>query len=601
MPGPSKRLGLVGCALMLLASVPGAGHAAVTAVPVASGFSRPVVAASPPGDTARLFVVEQHTGRIRIVRLADGSIEPADFLDLGGLATGNEQGLLGLAFHPDYASNGWFYVNLTVSSGDTEVRRYQVSGDPDVADPTSGTLVLGWSQPQTNHNGGWLGFGPDGYLYVSSGDGGSSDDAGTGHTSGTGNAQDVTNNLLGKMLRIDVDGDDFPADAARNYAIPPSNPFVGVAGDDEIWAYGLRNPWRASFDRQTGDLWMADVGQNTREEIDVQPAASTGGENYGWRLREGTIATPSGGVGGARPAGAIDPIYDYAHGGGALEGFSVTGGYVYRGPVAEIQGHYFFADYVTERIWSLVWDGSDPSGFDGTNHTSFVDRTAELASDGAAIGEISSFGEDALGNLYVIDLGGEIFRIVAGTPPSSTSSTTTTVTSSTFPGTTTTTSTLVPAVLLPGRKLVVKRTRRGTQRLRMVVKDSSVTGASPCEIDGELRIEAVGSATAPRSIALDAALWSPIDAAAPERGCRYRRGPIVSSVRTKTGRILKVVATDDDLGVRLATDPCPVRIEIAHGDVRSCVEFGGESRHVPDRKLVARDAPVATACPRRDP
>lgn len=374
---------------------------ALTTVRVASGLSRPVYVTAPPDDLDRLFIVEQHTGRIRILNLADGSINAAPFLDINGLATGNEQGLLGLAFDPDYAATGHFYVNLTVSGRTTHIRRYTVSGDPNVADPATSRTVLTYAQPQTNHNSGWIGFGPDGYLYIATGDGGGSDDNDGGHTAGTGNAQDITANLLGKMLRLDIDGDDFPADDARNYAIPSDNPFVDITGDDEIWAYGLRNPWRASFDRATGDLYIGDVGQRNREEIDFQPAASTGGENYGWRLREGFIATPTGGVGGARPPGAIDPIHDYPRSDGQV----ITGGYVYRGAaIPDLQGTYFFADYGTARIWSFR--------FDGTTRTAFTERTAELRPRGATIGQISSFGEDAAGNLYIVDLGGEVFRIV---------------------------------------------------------------------------------------------------------------------------------------------------------------------------------------------
>lgn len=586
---------VAGIAIAIAGACIGSARAAVTTERVASGLARPVFATSPPGDTERLFVVEQHSGRVRILDLGGGGIAATDFLDLDGLATGTEQGLLGLAFHPDYAANGWFYVNLTVSGGDTEIRRYQVSADPDVADAASASLVLGYPQPQENHNGGWLGFGPDGYLYVCAGDGGARDDSGTGHTAGTGNAQDVTDDLLGKVLRIDVDGDDFPGDATRNYAIPASNPFVGVPGDDEIWSWGLRNPWRASFDRATGDLWIGDVGQDTREEIDVQPAGSAGGENYGWRLREGTIATPTGGVGGPRPAGAIDPIYDYAHGSGALQGFSVTGGYVYRGPITEIQGHYFFADYVTERIWSLVWDGSDPSGFDGTNYGALTDRTDELAPDGYTIDEISSFAEDAVGNLYVIDLGGEIFRVVdAGTPTSTTATSTTT----SLPTSTTTTTMAGEATLLPARKVVVRRTRRGGQRLAMVVRDAAVASGTPCEVGGELIVHAIGAGVVPRSFSLDAAQWKPLRAKAPERGCVYRRGPVVSVVRVKEGRMLKVLASGDDLGVPLATDPRPVRLEVRQGGVRHCVEVdSGTGRWMPDRKLVAKPSVTATACP----
>jgi hypothetical protein len=378
----------------------------------------PVYLTAPPGDTSRVFVLEQHTGRIRIIHLPTHSLEPTPFLTIPGLPTGSEQGLLGLAFHPDYETNGYFYVDYT--DPDTRIVRYQVSADPDVADPGSATPVLGFTQPQSNHNGGWIGFGPDGFLYVASGDGGGGNDQGTGHTTGTGNAQDITDNLLGKILRIDVDADDFPGDSQRNYSIPADNPFVRIDGDDEIWATGLRNPWRASFDRLTGDLYVGDVGQGRCEELDVQPAASVGGENYGWRLREGTIATPT--VGGPPPAGAIEPIFDYPHAGtdelcsdpgAGFTGIAITGGYVYRGPAAELAGRYFFADFGTGRLWSLRYDGSPPSVFDGTNYTELTDHTGDPAftPDAGSIELVSSFGEDAAGNLYVVDYGGEVFTI----------------------------------------------------------------------------------------------------------------------------------------------------------------------------------------------
>ena len=261
---------------------------AVSVERVASGLAHPVFLTTPPGDFDRVFIIEQHTGRIRILDLASGIVQPTPFLTVTGLSGGGERGLLGLAFHPNYANNGFFYVNITVPA--TRILRYSVSiGDPDVADPASQTSILEIEQPQENHNGGWIGFGPDGYLYIATGDGGASNDSGTGHTPAIGNAQDLTS-LLGKILRLDVDGDDFPYDANRNYSIPALNPFVGIAGNDEIWAYGLRNPWRPSFDRLTGDLYIADVGQGACEEINLQLAESSGGENYGWRLREGVIA-----------------------------------------------------------------------------------------------------------------------------------------------------------------------------------------------------------------------------------------------------------------------------------------------------------------------
>lgn len=368
---------------------------------VASGLDRPVFATSAPGDDDRLYVLEQHTGDIKILDLSTNTVT-GTFLSLpGGLSTGNEQGLLGLAFHPDYASNGLFYVNYTNGGGDTQVQEFTRS-TANTADASSARNILSVNQPFSNHNAGWMGFGQDNLLYVATGDGGSGFDP-------QGNSQDITNNLLGKMLRIDINGDDFAADANRNYAIPSSNPFVGQTGDDEIFSYGLRNPWRNSFDRQTGDLWIADVGQGEREEIDVL-LNGTSGQNYGWVEREGTV--------GPTLAGAIDPIYDYEHGSGDLEGFSVTGGYVYRGPISELDGHYFFADFVTDNLWSLKLDGNDETQFDGTNFSDFINWT-DLVDPEFNLNNISSFAEDGDGNLYIIELGGDIFRIASVPEPSS--------------------------------------------------------------------------------------------------------------------------------------------------------------------------------------
>lgn len=403
---------LVMFAATCLLAPPLANAAPFETVRLTTGLDRPLYLTAPAGASDQVFVLEQHSGKVLRMNRQTGAVDATPFLQLGGLATGSEQGLLGLAFHPRYASNGYFYVNYTDSGGTTRIVRYQRSAaDPTRADAASATPIVSYAQPQANHNGGWMGFGPDGYLYIASGDGGGGNDDDAGHTPGTGNAQDLTDNPLGKLLRIDVDGDDFAADAARNYAIPASNPFVGATGDDEIWAYGLRNPWRASFDRATGDLYIGDVGQGSREEIDVQPAASGGGENYGWRPREGTIATP--GIGDPAPPGAIDPVYDYLHGSGALQGSSVTGGYVYRGPIAELQGQYFFADFINGRIWSFVYDGDDASAFDGSNYTDFTDWTDVLSPDAGSIDNVASFGEDADGNLYLIDLDGDVFTLRA--------------------------------------------------------------------------------------------------------------------------------------------------------------------------------------------
>ena len=369
---------------------------ALTTVRVASGLTLPLYVVAPPGHFDRLFIVEQRSGtqgRIKILNLVTGTVNTTPFLTVTGVSTGNEQGLLGLAFHPDYASNGYFYVNFTNTAGTTVIRRYTASADPNLADPNSAYPILFIAQPYSNHNGGWISFGLDGYLYIGMGDGGSGGDP-------QNHAQNI-NDLLGKMLRLDVNGDDFPADPNSNYAIPPTNPFVGVNGRDEVWAYGLRNPWRCSFDRLTGDLYMGDVGQNAWEEISFQPAASTCGQNYGWRCYEGNHAYNTSGC--PSPTTMVFPIYEFSHSGGHC---SVTGGYVYRGnQICDLRGTYFFADYCSNRIWSFRYDGS--------NLTEFLDRTTELDPPGTlTINSITSFGEDAAGELYICDQGGEIFKII---------------------------------------------------------------------------------------------------------------------------------------------------------------------------------------------
>ena len=371
---------------------------------IATGFEQPLYATAPSGDSSRLFVLEKASGNIRVIRLANNSVLAEPFLRVGNISSQGERGLLGLAFHPNYASNGEFFVSVTNLDGDSEIRRYTRSTNPDRANSNSAQVLLTIPQFASNHNGGWIGFGPDGFLYMSSGDGGGGNDPQL-------NGQDLTT-LLGTILRIDVNGDDFPNDNTRNYRIPNSNPFIGteVNGTNarpEIWAYGLRNPWRASFDRQTGDLLIADVGQGAREEINFQPAGSSGGENYGWRLREGEIATPS--VGGARPSNNREPIYTYQRSGSVFAGTSVTGGYRYRGPVSEISGNYFFADFVNGRIWSLV-----PSANGFSQLTFWSDQ---LTPNLGSVNNVASFGEDANGNLYIVDFDGDIFRFISNNPP----------------------------------------------------------------------------------------------------------------------------------------------------------------------------------------
>ncbi len=365
----------------------------------AGDFNQPIgIVNSGAANDDRLFIVQQG-GLIRILQ-SDGSILPTPFLSLVGQVStgGNEQGLLGLAFHPNYANNGYFYVNYTNLSGDTVIARFSVSsGDPNVADPTSQLILLTVDQPYTNHNGGDLHFGPDGYLYIGMGDGGSGGDP-------ANYAQTMTS-LLGKMLRIDVDsGAGSPPDCGggSNYSIPSDNPLSDGPGGtcDEIWASGLRNPWRFSFDRHLGDMFIGDVGQNQWEEIDWQPASSIGGENYGWRCYEGDATFNLTDCG---PASSYTfPVFTYSH---VQSNCSVTGGYVYRGeqyPV--LWGHYIFADFCSGRFWALHPDG------DGEWQSIVLGQLQSLG--------VTSFGEDNLGELYVSNRSnGTIYRVQEDTPP----------------------------------------------------------------------------------------------------------------------------------------------------------------------------------------
>lgn len=359
---------------------PNAAYAQLDAEPVATGFDRPLFLTAPLGDP-RLFVLEQHTALIRIIE--NGAVLPTPFLSLTGqVATGNEQGLLGLAFHPDYGTNGLLYVNYTDTSGTTRVVRYQVSADPNVASSASAFELMNFPQPFSNHNAGMMAFGPDGYLYIATGDGGSSNDP--------DNRAQTPTDPLGKMLRVDVDG-------GTPFAIPPSNPFVGLGTHDErIWAVGLRNPWRFSFDRGTGDMYIGDVGQNALEEINYQPASSPGGENYGWKIMEG-FECRGGGTACLPQPTLTAPVWDIAH----PLARSITGGYVYRGgAIPQIQGHYFFGDFVSAIVRSFRIQGG-----------AAVDEQ-DWASDLGNIPNIASFGEDAAGELYICSFNGTVYKIV---------------------------------------------------------------------------------------------------------------------------------------------------------------------------------------------
>ncbi len=349
---------------------------------IANGFDSPVDIATAGDD--RLFVVEQD-GAIKII---DGNqdVLPVPFLDIDGQvgSSGNEQGLLGLAFHPNYSDNGYFFVYYTKNNGDTRVSRFSVDGsNPNLADVSSELVILEADQPYSNHNGGCIKFGPDGYLYISLGDGGSGGDP-------QGNGQNRLT-FLGKMLRIDIDN-------GNPYSIPDTNPF---AFDDftldEIWALGLRNAWRFSFDRQTGDMWIADVGQNEWEEVNFQPGSSSGGENYGWRCYEGLVPYNNDPDDCPDVSQLIMPVQVYNN--NFTNGCSITGGFVYRGQsFPELYGHYLYTDYCSGRIWSIT-----PDEDGGWTNIELLNSTNN---------EFTSFGEDQEGELYLAGRGtGNIYQI----------------------------------------------------------------------------------------------------------------------------------------------------------------------------------------------
>lgn len=346
---------------------------------VASGLQSPLQVLSAPHDPERLFIVEQG-GLIKI--LESGSVLSQPFLDLSGSTTAFvEQGLLAMAFHPDFAQNGWVFVHYTNLNGHTRVDRFTVdSNNPNKLDAATQVNVLGVDQPAIFHNGGMLAFGADGLLYLGLGDGGA----------GGAPAQDGQS-LLGKMLRLDVD--------ALPYQIPASNPFVGDPNvRDEIWAMGVRNPWRFSFDRELGDLWIGDVGESSWEEVNFAPASSSGGENYGWQTMEGPDChVPAT---GCNQAGLTLPFFSYPYGGNPYR-CSITGGYVYRGEaMARMRGRYFYADYCSGQVFSLRRDAQGQV-------IDQMDHSAEFGQ----VGQIVSFGEDARGELYVVSLNGAVYRL----------------------------------------------------------------------------------------------------------------------------------------------------------------------------------------------
>lgn len=350
---------------------------------VASGLAQPLYLTAPAGDS-RLFIVER-PGRIRIV--ANGALLPTPFLDISSkTSTTGERGLLSVAFHPQYAQNGSFFIYYTDLNGDIAVDRMKVSTiNANLADPaTAGRVITIPHREFSNHNGGQLAFGPDGYLYMATGDGGGAGDPAR-------NAQNL-NSLLGKILRLDV-GIIVPG---QTYGIPSGNPYAGQAGRrGEIWAYGLRNPWRFAFDRTDGLLYIADVGQDQREEVDVAPAAQ-GGQNYGWNIMEGTACYNAA---SCDQTGLTLPVFEYLHGANDANGCSITGGYVYRGTaIPELAGTYFYSDFCKGYLKSFAYRN-------GT-----VSAAQEWTVDNP--GNVLSFGQDAQGELYVLAGSGQVYRII---------------------------------------------------------------------------------------------------------------------------------------------------------------------------------------------
>jgi glucose/arabinose dehydrogenase len=351
-------------------------------VAVASGLIAPVFATAPAGD-ARLFIVER-AGRILIFQ--NGAVVPLAFLDISArVSVAGEGGLLSMAFDPQFATNGFFYVYFTELTGDIAIERFQVSGNPNVANPVPLRIITITHRAFDNHKGGLVAFGPDGFLYLATGDGGSGGDP-------LGNGQNL-NSLLGKLLRIDVS----TSNIAAPYMIPPTNPFVGQIGRRaEIWAFGLRNPWRYAFDAPTGLLYIADVGQGAREEVNMNAAAAAG-LNYGWNITEGSLCFPAD---PCNRTGITLPVLEYAH--DAAGGCSITGGFVYRGTaIPEIQGRYFYSDFCNGFLRSFLRNGAAAS-----------DQRQHIAN----MGQVVSFGEDGQRELYVLTTAGQVLRIMRVNP-----------------------------------------------------------------------------------------------------------------------------------------------------------------------------------------
>lgn len=358
---------------------------------ISSGFDRPVWAGMPNQSQGKLWVMEQ-AGKVWVLDLKTGKRQDQTFLNIEPKVTreGNEQGMLGMAFDPNFHKSGRYYVNYTSKQEQTCISRFHSKDGLSTSADTE-EILLKYDQPYKNHNGGWIDFGPDRMLYIGSGDGGSGNDP-------KGYGQSL-NTMLGKILRIDVS-------SKTGYTTPPDNPFVGKKqAMPEIWAYGIRNPWRCSFDRETKDFWIGDVGQNHWEEINYMPYGKGAGANYGWSLREGLVATPKKNAGGDKPMNHVDPVYVYQHGSGPTEGLSVIGGYVYRGSaIPELKGRYIFADFQQPRIWSFRLENGKA--------IDFTDHSKAWQPEDGPFNLIASFAEDNDGELYVVCLSGQIYKLI---------------------------------------------------------------------------------------------------------------------------------------------------------------------------------------------
>lgn len=366
---------------------------------VGSGFTQPLGLVGLPDGSGRVLVLEKG-GRVRILTPDTGSIDSVDFLDVSAsISTAGEGGLLGLALSPDFATDGQVYVNVNNLAGDTELRRFATfAATPDQVDPSTSDVILTFGQPDTNHNAGWIGFDAAGFLVFPTGDGG-----------GSGDPSDFAQNpqsLLGKVLRIDVTSDDFPSDDTRDYAIPAGNTFADLAdGLPEIFAVGLRNPFQSSFDPISGDLLIGDVGQGAIEEVSRLPMTDSS-FNFGWAVREGTVFFK-----GSDQPEFTAPVAEYSHGVGLREGRSITGGLVYQGPVEALQNTYIFGDFISDNVWGIPV--TDLINGQTVAASEFTVLNSDFAPDIGGLTSIAAFGTDEVDNLYIVSLGGDVFRLEA--------------------------------------------------------------------------------------------------------------------------------------------------------------------------------------------